>query len=128
MPVLLFGNLAAGMIVVAFNAENAIEDVQLMNQPVRLLMLALLFAPVGVQAGSGHGGGLPPGLQKKVERGESLPPGWEKKLHRGDRFPSDYYRYGVIDRVDDRYDRIRLEDRIYLVIRNTREIVDILRE
>ncbi|BES73775.1 hypothetical protein RE428_47930 [Marinobacter nanhaiticus D15-8W] len=94
-----------------------------MNQPVRLLM----FAPVGVQAGSAHRDGLPPGLQKKVERGESLPPGWEKKLHRGDRFPADYYRYGVIDRVDDRYDRIRLEDRIYVVIRNTREIVDILR-
>lgn len=97
-----------------------------MNPPVRLLMLALLFAPIGAQAGNGHGGDLPPGLQKKVERGESLPPGWKKKLQRGDRFPSDYYRYGAVDRIDDRYDRIRLEDRIYRVIRDTREIVDIL--
>ncbi|MGP4845269.1 hypothetical protein ACTXGQ_14120 [Marinobacter sp. 1Y8] len=96
----------------------------------RLLMISLvLLCASGVTYGSpGKSDQLPPGLQKKVDRGEALPPGWAKKLSRGDRFPEEYYRYGEVYRVDDRYDRIRLEDRIYRVIRDTREIVDILND
>ncbi|ROU00916.1 hypothetical protein EB809_05570 [Marinobacter sp. R17] len=97
----------------------------------RLLMTAvLLTGTMGVAyAGGHHHDGyddLPPGLQKKVDRGESLPPGWQKKLHRGDHLPDDYYRYGDVHHVDDRYDRVRIEDKVYRVIRDTREIVDIL--
>lgn len=78
---------------------------------------------------------LPPGLRKKVERGGELPPGWQKKLARGEvvdgeiwsrshRLPPD-----VLDRLgtlpadtEIRY----LDDQVYRVMRNTREIVDIL--
>lgn len=93
-----------------------------------LFFLGLMSPSFVAQATPGHNNGLPPGLQKKAERGEPLPPGWAKKLHRGDRFPEHYYRYSDVYRVDDRYDRIRLEDRIYRVIRDTREIVDILQD
>lgn len=91
-----------------------------------IVIIGLMLMSIGVHAAPGHNDGLPPGLQKKVERGEGLPPGWAKKLGRGDYFPQRYYHYGEVSRVDDRYDRIRLEDRIYRVIRDTREIVEIL--
>ncbi|WP_203142130.1 hypothetical protein [Marinobacter mangrovi] len=94
----------------------------------RVLMTAVLMTGIlGVaHAGNAHHDDLPPGLQKKADRGESLPPGWQKKLHRGDHLPDDYYRYGDVHHVDDRYDRVRIEDKVYRVIRDTREIVDIL--
>ncbi|WP_111498352.1 MULTISPECIES: hypothetical protein [Marinobacter] len=94
-----------------------------------LLAATLMLGAVGLaQAGDRHhhDDNLPPGLQKKVDRGQSLPPGWQKKLHRGDHLPHDYDRYGDVHHLDDRYDRVRIEDRIYRVIRDTREIVEIL--
>ncbi len=78
---------------------------------------------------------LPPGLQKKVARGGDLPPGWQKKLARGEvvddavwresrRLPPDLLdRLGPLPRdTEIRY----VEDKVYRVMRNTREIVDIL--
>lgn len=78
---------------------------------------------------------LPPGLRKKLERGGDLPPGWQKKLARGEvvddtvwrasrRLPPDVLeRLGALPRdTEMRY----VEDKVYRVIRNTREIVDIL--
>lgn len=78
---------------------------------------------------------LPPGLRKKLERGGELPPGWQKKLARGEVVDADIWRQSrrlppdVIRRLgylppdtELRY----IEDKVYRVVRNTREIVDIL--
>ncbi|MDX1801299.1 MAG: hypothetical protein R3303_10245 [Marinobacter sp.] len=98
-----------------------------MKRQVAAVLLSIAFAsPLAAHANPGKGGDLPPGLQKKVERGESLPPGWQKKLHQGDRLPEDYERYGEVEHEGDRYDRVRVEDRVFRVIRDSREIVDIL--
>jgi hypothetical protein len=74
------------------------------------------------------GGQLPPGLQKKVERGEPLPPGWQKKVNyrEGDYLDRDLLRYGTIEDIDGNRQRVRIEDRVYTIIRDTREILDIL--
>ncbi len=53
-------------------------------------------------------------------------PGWQKKLHQGDRLPEHYEHYGEVEHESDRYDRVRVEDRVFRVIRDSREIVDIL--
>lgn len=96
-----------------------------MKQLIVLAMLSALWvSPVAANPGKDHG--LPPGLQKKVERGESLPPGWQRKLDRGDRLPEHYERYGDVHHESDRYDRVRIEDDVFRVIRNTGEIIDIL--
>lgn len=91
-----------------------------------VLVVALL--PVAALAGSPHEGGLPPGLQKKVDRGESLPPGWQKKLdyHRGDHLDRELLDYGRVYDIDGRRQRVEIEDRVYTIIKDTREIVDIL--
>lgn len=90
--------------------------------------LLLSLGPVSVLAGADHGGGLPPGLQKKVERGEPLPPGWQRRLgiERGDHLPDYLYRDGRIVDIDGRRQRVEVEDRVYTIIRDTREILDIL--
>lgn len=88
--------------------------------------------------GRGHGKkqkDLPPGLRKKLARGGELPPGWQKKLARGEvvdaqvwqqsrHLPPDLIgRLGMLPPdTEIRY----IEDKIYRVVRNTREIVDIL--
>ncbi|WP_417568213.1 hypothetical protein [Marinobacter sp.] len=74
------------------------------------------------------GNQLPPGLQKKVERGEPLPPGWQKKVNyrEGDFLDRDLLRYGTIEDIDGNRQRVRIEDRVYTVVRDTREILDIL--
>lgn len=69
---------------------------------------------------------LPPGLQMNQSRGKPLPPGWQKKLVRGYRIDEDTYQHGRVVDHDDRYEVIHIEDKIYRVVRNTREIVDIL--
>lgn len=78
---------------------------------------------------------LPPGLRKKVARGGELPPGWQKKLARGEvvddavwarssRLPPDLLRrLGPLPAdTEVRY----VEDRVYRVMRDSREIIDIL--
>ena len=92
-----------------------------------LLVTALL--PAAVMAGPpSSDSGLPPGLQKKVDRGESLPPGWQKKLdyHRGDYLDRHLMDYGRVYDIDGHRQRVELEDRVYTIIKDTREIVDIL--
>lgn len=85
------------------------------------------FAP-SILAEPPHSGQLPPGLEKKVERGQPLPPGWQKKLNYrvGDYFDRELLRYGQVRDLGDHRQRIELEDRIYTVIKDTREIIDIL--
>ena len=75
-----------------------------------------------------HSQGLPPGLAKKIERGEPLPPGWQKKLdyRRGDYLDRELLRYGRVYDIDDRRQRVEIEDRVYTIIKDTREIIDIL--
>ncbi|KEF33100.1 MAG: hypothetical protein EP339_06510 [Gammaproteobacteria bacterium] len=95
---------------------------------LKSVLLVIALAPVSVLASPPHSNGLPPGLQKKVERGESLPPGWQKKLdyRRGDRLDRDLYRYGHVYDIEGGRQRIEIEDKVYTVIKDTREIVDIL--
>ncbi|MFO6425443.1 hypothetical protein [Motilimonas sp. KMU-193] len=71
---------------------------------------------------------LPPGLEKKVDRGGELPPGWKKKLRRGDILDWDIYRFGHKrpGNKNDKYEWIDIDNDTIKVIKNTREIVDIL--
>lgn len=95
-----------------------------------LKSVALVFAilPVMTMAQPPNSNGLPPGLEKKVERGQPLPPGWQKKLdyRRGDYFDRELLRYGRVYDVDGRRQRVEIEDKVYTIIKDTREIVDIL--
>ena len=96
-----------------------------------ILMFALLSVTIGAapsMAKSPHGDQLPPGLQKKVERGQPLPPGWQKKLNyrKGDHFDRELLRYGDIYDIGDNRQRVEVEDRVYTIIKDTREIIDIL--
>lgn len=71
---------------------------------------------------------LPPGLEKKVARGGELPPGWQKKLHRGEILDLDLYHYGIKHpgKKDDIYEWVEIENDVVKIIKNTREIVEIL--
>lgn len=91
-------------------------------------LLGVFTVSTPVKAQPPHNNGLPPGLAKKVERGQSLPPGWQKKLdyRRGDHFDRELLRYGRVYDVDGRRQRVEIEDRVYTIIKDTREIVDIL--
>ncbi len=86
---------------------------------------ALLMALGTAEAKNPHGD-LPPGLQKKVEQGGELPPGWQKKLVKGQVLDWDLYEYGKVYSYGDDYERVYIEDKIVTVIRNTREIIEIL--
>ncbi|MCM0613711.1 hypothetical protein KFJ24_14595 [Marinobacter sediminum] len=97
-----------------------------------ILMFALLGVMIGTapaMAKSPHGDQqLPPGLQKKVERGQPLPPGWQKKLNyrKGDHFDRELLHYGDIHDIGGNRQRVEVEDRVYTIIKDTREIIDIL--
>ncbi|WP_203299314.1 hypothetical protein [Marinobacter sediminum] len=95
---------------------------------VTALLLAGALGASSALAESSHGGQLPPGLQKKVERGQPLPPGWQKKLNyrEGDYFDRELLRYGQVRDIGNNRQRIEIEDRIYTVIKETREIIDVL--
>jgi hypothetical protein len=98
-----------------------------------ILMFVLLGVMIGsapAMAKSSHSDQLPPGLQKKVERGQPLPPGWQKKLNyrKGDYFDQELLRFGNIRDVDDNRQRVEIEGRVYTIIRDTREIIDILNQ
>ncbi|MBD3657273.1 MULTISPECIES: hypothetical protein [Marinobacter] len=101
-----------------------------MNRVLSVLLAgALLAGPLAAMAQPPHSQGLPPGLHKKVARGGELPPGWQKKLdyRRGDYFDHDLLRYGRVRDIDHRHQRVEIEDKVYTIVRGTREIVDILK-
>ncbi len=86
------------------------------------------------KGGKGKQKPLPPGLQKKVARGGQLPPGWQKKLARGEVIDGDLYSqseplpYDWARRLHDpegTETRV-IGDKVFRVMRNTREILDIL--
>ena len=77
---------------------------------------------------------LPPGLQKKLARGGELPPGWQKKVARGEvldwqiysrsvKLPKDLQRR--LPALSQGTEFLRLEDRVFRILNDTREILDI---
>lgn len=79
---------------------------------------------------------LPPGLQKKVERGGELPPGWKKKLARGEVLPAEVRGSARPLPEDVRRQlppdppgtvTVEVDGEVARVVRDTWEIVDILR-
>lgn len=101
-----------------------------MKSVFMIAVIAMMVGSAPVLADSAHGQSLSPGLQKKVERGQPLPPGWQKKLdyRRGDYFDRDLLRYGDVHDLDGHRQRVRIEDRVYTIIKDTREIIDILNQ
>ncbi|MDI9243895.1 hypothetical protein [Marinobacter sp. CHS3-4] len=100
---------------------------------IRLLMAVLIASFVGVSSlavAGNHNSELPPGLQKKVQQGKPLPPGWQKKMdiRSGGRLNQDLYDYGEVRDLGDGRQEVRIEDQIYTVIKDTREIIDILEQ
>jgi len=95
---------------------------------LKSVVLVSAILPAAVMAKPPHNNGLPPGLEKKVERGQPLPPGWQKKLdyRRGDYFDRELLRYGRVYDIDGRRQRVEIEGKVYTIIKDTREIVDIL--
>ncbi len=95
---------------------------------VLLMALGLIVAPAHAKKGKNKS--LPPGLQKNVERGKSLPPGWQKKLSKGQVMDRDIYGRGKIIVPLDPLGivTIKIEDKIFRVMKKSREIVDILHE
>lgn len=92
------------------------------------LSLIMLVGISGVSYGKNDKEkGLPPGLQKKSERGQSLPPGWQKKLIVGHVLEDDIYEHGRIVATDPGgLVTITIEGRLIRLIKDTREIVEIL--
>lgn len=99
-----------------------------MFKTLSAIAIALLISvSLPVHAGN-HSNALPPGLQKKLEQGKPLPPGWQKKVDiaPGDRLHRELYDYGDVRDIGDGREEVRVEDRVYTVIKDTREILDIL--
>ena len=92
------------------------------------MALGLIVAPAHAKKGKNKS--LPPGLQKNVERGKPLPPGWQKKLSKGQVMDRDIYGRGKIIVPLDPLGivTIKIEDKIFRVMKKSREIVDILHE
>ena len=76
----------------------------------------------------------PPGLQKKLARGGELPPGWQKKVARGEVLDWQLYRRSVklpqdllrrLPALSQGTELMRLDDRIFRILNDTREILDI---
>ena len=97
-----------------------------MNKKILVGITALALLGAGGAMAKNGPNGLPPGLQKKVERGGELPPGWKKKLEEGDTLDVRVYRVGQVEPAGEKYEKVYVEDKVYKVIKNTREIVDIL--
>lgn len=75
---------------------------------------------------------LPYGLQKKLNNGGTLPPGWQKKLEKGQIADQNILNNGKV--LDNRnYQDIKntkvyqVQDRIFRVAQDTKEILDILK-
>lgn len=82
-----------------------------------------------------NGKGLPKGLQKKLDRGGELPPGWKRKIQAGDKLTNEEYEQA--ERIPDAIraeikipadviEIIRVGDQAATVIRDGREIIDII--
>lgn len=99
-----------------------------MKRHLMTILLSTVLGAAPAMAKSPHGDQLPPGLQEKVEHGQSLPPGWQKKLNyrEGDHFDRELLDYGHVQDIGGNRQRVKVEDRVYTIIKDTREIIDIL--
>ena len=79
-------------------------------------VLAIFTFSSTLYADPPHGRGLPHGLQKKYERGDNLPPGWTKK--------SSEYQYDYDESFEDQYESVYLEDKMYRIIKDVRDLTD----
>lgn len=96
-----------------------------------LLSIALLVPGISTAKNDKHHKShkdVPKGIEKKARKTGELPPGWEKKLTKGSILDIDLYRYGKRRPwgKDDRYELIDIDNETVRVLRNTREIVEIL--
>ncbi|MCE0558945.1 hypothetical protein Q4519_14900 [Motilimonas sp. 1_MG-2023] len=100
----------------------------ILNIRLITIVIAVLLSSVAQAKNDKQDKPLPPGLEKKVERGGELPPGWQKKLHRGEILDLDLYHYGIKrpGKKDDIYEWVEIESDTVKIIKNTREIVEIL--
>jgi hypothetical protein len=74
-----------------------------------------------------HHGGLPPGLQKKLERGEPLPPGWSDRAGMYEYGYEELYydQYGYEEPYYDQYEPEYVEDKVYRIIKDVRDLTDL---
>ncbi len=79
--------------------------------------------------------GIPPGQRKRLESGKGLSPGWRKKLAAGEVLSeSDYQRAAPIPVENVRSypplrpneELVRIEGKIVRLMKNTREIIEVL--
>ena len=93
-----------------------------MNRSFRIgsASLVALIVSATAYAGPPHAGGLPPGLQKKLERGERLPPSWSARAA-----VYDYGQYGYEDSNHDQYEPEYVEDKVYRMIKDARDLIGI---
>ena len=96
---------------------------------VAFMAIGLLVSPAQAKKKDKHKQ-LPPGLEGNVARGKPLPPGWQKKMARGKVMDRDIYDRGKIIVPLDPLGiiTIRIEDKVFRVMKKSREIVDILHE
>ena len=90
------------------------------------LILTLAFGGLA-QAKNDHEKKSPPGLEKKAHSGKKLPPGWQKKVKVGEPLDKTVYEEAkVVSRDDKGTETLQVEDKLIKVIKNTREIVEVL--
>lgn len=78
---------------------------------------------------------IPYGLQKKLARTGELPPGWEKKLKKGEILSPEIMQHATLiekkkypnEFIDQTSEIYRIQDKVIRVIKNTNEIINILK-
>ena len=100
-----------------------------MNRSFRIAGAALLASILSstIYAGPPHHGGLPPGLQKKLERGERLPPGWSHRaaVYGYGHGQAGYGQDGFVEPYSDQYEPEYVEDTVYRMIKDARDLINI---
>lgn len=92
------------------------------------LLLLLSLPALALQPGlAPPAPSLPPGLQKAAPGGSDAQ-GWtlEPPPEAGDSLPDHLYRGGYVLDLDDHHQRVAVEDRIYIVLRDTRKILRVV--
>ena len=101
-----------------------------MNRCYQIAGAALLVSIFSstTYAGPPHHGGLPPGLQKKLERGERLPPPWSGRMaiYGSGYDESAYGRDGYAESYSDQYEPEPVEDTVYRMIKDARDLISII--
>ena len=100
-----------------------------MNRSFRIAGAAVLVSILSsaIHAGPPHHGGLPPGLQKKLERGERLPPGWSRRaaVYGYGYGETGYGQDAFAESYSDQYEPEYVEDTVYRMIKDARDLINI---